>query len=59
MEKFLVTQGEYLAVVGSNPSHFTSANGYSGDLTRPVETVSWVDASNYCALRTQQEQAGG
>jgi formylglycine-generating enzyme required for sulfatase activity len=59
MEKFLVTQGDYLAVVGSNPSYFTPANGYSNDLTRPVETVSWIDATNYCALRTQQERAAG
>src|SRR6266568_1572599 len=59
MGKYLVTQGDYLAVVGSNPSYFTSANGYRDDLTRPVETVSWFDATNYCALRTQQERAGG
>ena len=59
MEKYLVTQGDYLAVAGSNPSYFTSANGYRDDLTRPVETVSWFDATNYCALRTQQERAGG
>ena len=62
MEKFLVTQGDYLAVVGSNPSWFNGvANGtdYGTDLTRPVETVSWYDATNYCALRTQQERAGG
>jgi formylglycine-generating enzyme required for sulfatase activity len=49
MGKYLVTQSNYLAVVGSNPS------GFTGDLTRPVETVNWYDASNYCALRTQQE----
>jgi formylglycine-generating enzyme required for sulfatase activity len=24
-----------------------------------VETVNWYDATNYCALRTQQERAGG
>ncbi len=41
MGKFLVTQGDYLAVVGSNPSYFTSANGYPDDPTRPVETVSF------------------
>lgn len=59
MGKFLVTQGDYLAVVGSNPSYFTPANGASDDLARPVEQVSWFDATNYCALRTQQERAGG
>jgi formylglycine-generating enzyme required for sulfatase activity len=53
MGKYLVTQADYLAVVGSNPSYF------QGDLTRPVEQVSWNDARNYCALRTQQEQAAG
>src|SRR5262249_32934821 len=59
MEKYLVTQGDYQAVVGSNPSYFTSVNGYSDDPTRPVETVSWNDATNYCALRTAQERAAG
>jgi formylglycine-generating enzyme required for sulfatase activity len=59
MGKFLVTQGDYLAVIGSNPSHFTSANGYSEDLTRPVETVTWFDATNYCAALTQRERAAG
>jgi formylglycine-generating enzyme required for sulfatase activity len=57
--KYLVTQGEYQAVVGGNPSFFTSANGYSDDPTLPVESVSWYDAMNYCALRTQREQAAG
>jgi formylglycine-generating enzyme required for sulfatase activity len=59
MGRYLVTQGDYLAVVGSNPSSFTSANGYSDDLTRPVEMVSWFDATNYCARLTQQERAAG
>src|SRR5437879_7984865 len=63
MEKFLVTQGDYLAVVGSNPSYFTTNDAFGNpippDLTRPVETVSWDDATNYCALRTQQERAAG
>ncbi len=59
MEKFLVTQADYLSLMATNPSYFTSANGFSNDLTRPVEQVSWYDAANYCALRTQQERAGG
>ena len=54
-----VTQQDYLSVVGSNPSYFTPAHGSSQDLTRPVETVSWHDATNYCALRTRQERAAG
>ena len=53
MGKFEVTQREYLAVIGSNPS------GFPGDLNRPVETVSWLDATNYCAQLTQRELAAG
>jgi formylglycine-generating enzyme required for sulfatase activity len=51
--KYEVTQREYLAVIGSNPSQFL------GDLNRPVETVSWLDATNYCARLTQQDLAAG
>ena len=51
--KYEVTQAEYLAVTGENPS------GFPGDLNRPVESVSFFAASNYCVLRTQQEQAAG
>ena len=58
MGKYEVTQGEYLAVMGSNPSYFTTNNG-SDDLNRPVEQVSWYDATNYCAALTQRERAAG
>jgi formylglycine-generating enzyme required for sulfatase activity len=57
--KYEVTQWEYLAVIGSNPSRFTSKNGYTEDLTRPVESVSWFDATGYCALLTARERAAG
>jgi formylglycine-generating enzyme required for sulfatase activity len=53
MGKYEVTQGEYLAVVGGNPSRFT------GDPNRPVEQLSWTDATNYCARLTAQERAAG
>jgi formylglycine-generating enzyme required for sulfatase activity len=51
--KYEVTQREYQAVIGSNPSQSI------GNLDRPVETVSWLDATNYCAKLTQQELAAG
>ena len=53
MSKHETTQAEYLAVVGNNPSHFT------GDLQRPVEQVSWEDATNYCAKLTLRERGAG
>jgi formylglycine-generating enzyme required for sulfatase activity len=67
MEKYLVTQGDYLAVVGNNPSYFNGdrsgppyySKDYGTNLTRPVDSVSSFDATNYCALRTQQERAAG
>ena len=60
MGKYLVRQGDYLALMGVNPSHFTPANGYPQcTLNCPVEMVSWNDATNYCALFTQQETAAG
>ena len=53
MGKYEVTQGEYLALMGSNPS------GFSGDTNLPVEMVSWFDATNYCSKLTQRERAAG
>ena len=61
--KYAVTQGAYLALMGSNPSYFTTrdwnGNAIPPDLNRPVEQVSWDDATNYCAHLTVQEQAAG
>jgi formylglycine-generating enzyme required for sulfatase activity len=47
-----VTQAEYQAVIGSNPSNF------KGD-TLPVEQVSWDDAVLYCQKLTERERAAG
>jgi formylglycine-generating enzyme required for sulfatase activity len=47
-----VTQKEYEAITGSNPSRFKGSN-------LPVEQVSWNDAVTYCLKLTQREQAAG
>lgn len=57
--KYEVTQGEYLSVMGINPSYFTPAHGYSLDLNRPVEQVEWEDATNYCHRLTQLARSEG
>lgn len=59
MEKYEVTQGEYLAVMGYNPSNFSTNNGYADGQSRPVETVSWDEATAYCAALTQRERLAG
>lgn len=59
MGKYEVTQGDYLALMGSNPSYFTTNNGFPYDLNRPVDQVSWFEATNYSAMLTEQERAAG
>ena len=53
MGRFEVTQREFLTVMGSNPSLFVD------DLNRPVEQVSWSDATNFCGRLTTREEALG
>jgi formylglycine-generating enzyme required for sulfatase activity len=48
MGKYEVTQKEWTAVMGSNPSSFKGEN-------LPVEMVSWYDAVEYCNKRSQKE----
>lgn len=56
MGKYEVTQGEYLAVMGNNPSFFQPPD-FPADTNRPVERVSWNDATEYCAKLTERERA--
>ncbi|MDR2484363.1 MAG: formylglycine-generating enzyme family protein [Treponema sp.] len=46
--KYEITQEEYEAVMGTNPSHFKGPN-------LPVEQVSWFDAVVYCNARSIKE----
>jgi formylglycine-generating enzyme required for sulfatase activity len=48
MSKYEITQKEYEAVIGANPSRFKGP-----DL--PVETVTWYEAIEYCNRRSIKE----
>lgn len=48
MDSTDVTQGQYLAVMGVNPSYFTACG-----TTCPVENVTWFDAALYCNARSK------
>ena len=47
MSPYEVTQGDYEALAGKNPSSFEGS-----DL--PVDSISWEDAIVYCNLRSEQ-----
>ena len=51
--KYEVTQAQYKAVMGNNPSQF------QGDDQRPVETVSFYNAIDFCSRLTAIEKAAG
>ena len=48
-----VTQELWQAVMGSNPSYFSSTNGYATNLQRPVECVSWNDCQTFISKLNQ------
>ena len=50
--KYEITQAQYEAVMGKNPSDF------KGD-DLPVEQVNWNDAKDFCAKLTATEKAAG
>ncbi|MDR0503572.1 MAG: InlB B-repeat-containing protein [Treponema sp.] len=56
MGKYVVTQEQYQAVTGVNPSGFSSSPA-SGEVQgrRPVEQVTWFDAVEFCNKLSEQE----
>jgi formylglycine-generating enzyme required for sulfatase activity len=56
-----VTQGQYVAVMGNNPSAFSAAGDHNiqvrGQSTdrHPVENVSWLDAVRFCNKLSERE----
>jgi formylglycine-generating enzyme required for sulfatase activity len=56
MGKYTVRQCDHLAVMGTNPSYWQPPN-YTANTNRPVEQVTWSDATNYCGQLTRREQA--
>lgn len=53
MGRFEVTQSEYQNLMCTNPAAFAS------DLNNPVDSISWVDATEYCRRLTVQERQAG
>jgi formylglycine-generating enzyme required for sulfatase activity len=56
-----VTQAQYDAVMGNNPSHFSATGGGKDRVARestdgyPVENVSWLDAIQFCNKLSEKE----
>jgi len=51
MDSTLVTQADYLKLMGNNPS-----GKNTGDLQLPVEQISWFDAILYCNARSKRDR---
>jgi formylglycine-generating enzyme required for sulfatase activity len=49
MGKYAVTQAQYQAIMGTNPSYFKGSN-------RPVETVRWINAVAFCQKLSQKTE---
>jgi formylglycine-generating enzyme required for sulfatase activity len=60
MGKYQVTQEQYQAIMGTNPSNFNGSTGNepaTGETQgkRPVECVTWYDAVEFCNKLSAQE----
>ncbi len=53
INRYEITQGEYEAVMGNNPSEIVQSYGIDPDF--PVYMVSWFDAIKFCNIRSIQD----
>lgn len=51
--KYEITQEQYVAVMGENPSYFKNGGKF------PVESLNWEDARQFCSKLTKLEQDAG
>jgi formylglycine-generating enzyme required for sulfatase activity len=56
--KYEVTQAQYQAIMGGNPSHFKGPS-YPNAQQRPVESVTWTNAMAFCSALSAIESAAG
>ena len=47
--RYEVTQGQWLAKMGSNPAYFKPPNVPEANLDRPIESVAWQNTQNFMA----------
>jgi formylglycine-generating enzyme required for sulfatase activity len=57
ISKHEVTQGEWVALMGENPSYNKLAGNSSNEM--PVESVTWREANEYCRKLTERESKSG
>ena len=55
MSKYEVTQAQYQAIMGYNPSWCVVPNVATTNLNKPVEKVTWFDAIEFCNKLSQSE----
>jgi formylglycine-generating enzyme required for sulfatase activity len=56
--RYEVTQSQYMAVMGSNPSYMQGPNWPNAQM-RPVEQVTWLNAMAYCSALNAIESSSG
>ena len=55
MSAYEVTQAQYQAIMGYNPSWCVTPNVATNDSNRPVEKVTWFDAIEFCNKLSESE----